>query len=172
MFILIKLQNPQKNSNQNPVANRTCPGPSAERLFSLPWKMKSSKSHSVKIQNRAKTIIDWSPDTPFPLGTHLLPTPEATPDSLPLTSGLHTHLQLPAWRHLPWPHHCLLQSVFLCNRFYFPNMENILQRLCFLGVPLPQDLQVLTLIALAHSSDHPVCVELGVGALTGHLLKS
>lgn len=52
-----------------------CPGEMKEEF---------KESHSES-KNRATTIIDWSPDTPLPLGTDLLPTPEVTPDSLPLT---------------------------------------------------------------------------------------
>lgn len=80
------LQSSQKNSNKSPNAKSACTGPGVERLFSLPREMKEEfkESHSES-KNRAKTIIDWSPDTPLPLGTDLLPTPEATPDSLPLT---------------------------------------------------------------------------------------
>lgn len=64
---------------------------------------------------------------------------------------LPTLLELHPKRYLLLPRFHVLLAICLSNLLYFPNMENVLG-LYMWGRLFPEDLEVLTLILLAHSS--------------------
>lgn len=122
------------------------------------WR-KSLKSHTVSLKIEQSLLLIGHQTHPSPWGQiyflHLKPLQIHSPwpkDSTPSSScpagGLRHYLITIFSGQCSW-----------VNWFCFPNMENILQRLCF-GCATSSRPRGLTLIVLVRSSDHPVCVRL------------